>query len=97
MPTSTTPWDAADHINTSEDVATYLEAAFEEHDPALIPATLRNIARSKGITAVAEKAGLPVQILREALGPDGDPPVSKLMELLKVLGLRLTVVQDRAA
>jgi len=32
--TVATPWDPADHLNTEEDMAAYLEAALEEGDPA---------------------------------------------------------------
>ena len=42
------PWDAANHLETREDMAAYLEAALEDGDPALIAAALGDIARSKG-------------------------------------------------
>ena len=38
--TQTQLWDAADHLETKEDIAAYLEAAFEDGDPALIAAAL---------------------------------------------------------
>ena len=46
---ATRPWDAADHLETQDDVVAYLEAAFEEGDPSLIAAALGDIARAKGI------------------------------------------------
>jgi probable addiction module antidote protein len=50
------PWDAAEHLNTEEDMAAYLEAALEEGDPALITAALGDIARAKGMTARERRA-----------------------------------------
>ena len=51
MPTiRTTPWDAADHLNTVDDIVAYLEAALEDGDPQLITAALGDIARSAGMT-----------------------------------------------
>ena len=47
--TETRLWDAAEHLETKEDMAAYLEAALEDGDPALITAALEDIARSKGM------------------------------------------------
>lgn len=49
----TRPWDPAEHLETEEDMAAYLEAALEDGDPALVAATLRDIARAKGMTQIA--------------------------------------------
>jgi len=46
----TRPWDPAEHLETEEDRAAYLEAALEEGDPALVATVLEDIARSKGIS-----------------------------------------------
>ena len=56
--TKTTPWDPAEHLETDEDIAAYLEAAFEEGDPALVAAALGDIARAKGMTQLARETGL---------------------------------------
>jgi probable addiction module antidote protein len=45
--TTTLPWDPAEHLETEEDMAAYLEAALEERDPLLIAAALGDIARAK--------------------------------------------------
>lgn len=42
-------WDAAENLETEEDMAAYLEAALEDGDPALIGAALGDIARAKGV------------------------------------------------
>ena len=54
----TRPWDPAEHLKTEEDMAEYLEAALEDGDPALVAATLRDIARAKGMTQIARDTGL---------------------------------------
>ena len=51
----TKPWDAADYLETGEDMAAYLEAAFEDGDPALIAAVLGDIARARGMTKLRGK------------------------------------------
>ncbi len=45
-------FDAAEYLNSEEDVAAYLTAILEENDPALLASALGDIARSRGMTVV---------------------------------------------
>jgi probable addiction module antidote protein len=54
----THPWDVAEHLETDEDMAAYLEAALEEGNPALVAAALGDIARAKGMAQIARETGL---------------------------------------
>lgn len=92
-----TKFDAAEHITTAEDVIANLEAAFEDGDPIVIQITLGDIARSQGMTAVAQKAGVTREALYKALSPKGDPRLSTLLGVLKALGLKLSVAPGKAA
>ena len=87
--TKTRPWDAADHLETKEDIALYLEAAFEDDDPALIAAALGDAARAKGMTKVAAEAGLGRESLYKALSPGGNPEFATVLKVMRALGLRL--------
>jgi probable addiction module antidote protein len=42
-----TKWDAADYLNTPEDVAGYLDAAQEDGDPELLKHALEDVARAQ--------------------------------------------------
>ena len=46
----TIPLDAAAHLKTDADIAHYLEAVFEDGDPALVAAALGDVARAKGMS-----------------------------------------------
>ena len=87
--TATTLWDPADHRETEEDMAAYLEAALEEGDPALVAAALGDIARAKGMTNVAREAGLGRESLYKALSPAGNPEFATILKVVAALGLRL--------
>ena len=87
--TKTKPWDAADYLNTKEDIALYLEAAFEDGDPALIAAALGDAARAKGMAKVATEAGLGRESLYKALSPEGNPEFATVLKVMRALGLRL--------
>jgi probable addiction module antidote protein len=83
-------WDIQDHLKTPEDIAHYLEAVFEDGDPKLITAALGDVARAKGMTEVAQKAGVTREALYRALSTKGDPKLATLIGVFKALGLRLS-------
>lgn len=85
----TRPWDAADYLEDEGDVVAYLEAAFEDGDPRVIAAALGDVARSRGMTAVAAKSGLGRESLYKALSRDGNPGFATVLNVLQALGLRL--------
>lgn len=91
MKRRTRRWDAADSLKTKEDIAAYLDAVLEDGDPALLKAALGDIARAKGMTEIAQAAGVGRTNLYKALSPDGNPEFATVAKVLKALGLRLTV------
>ena len=96
MALKTYPFDPARHLETEEDILYYLEAAMEGNDAKHIASALGDVARSKGMTEVAKKAGLGRQALYSALSETGNPTLETLTAVLSALGLELTV-QKRAA
>jgi probable addiction module antidote protein len=91
MARKTRRWDAADTLETKEDIAAYLDAVLEDGDPDLLKAALGDIARAKGMTEIAQAAGLGRANLYKALSPDGNPEFATVARVLKALGLRLSV------
>ncbi len=85
----TKPWDPAEHLETEEDMAAYLEAALEEGDPALVAAALGDIARAKGMSQVARATGLGRESLYKALSASGNPEFATVMKVVAALGLKL--------
>jgi probable addiction module antidote protein len=90
MTLKTTLWDAAEYLDKPESIAGYLEAAFEDGDPALIAAALGDVARAMGMTQLAGKAGVTREALYKALSPTGDPRLSTFLGVMKALGIKLT-------
>jgi len=85
----TRPWDAAEHLETGEDMAAYLEAVLEQGNAALVAAALGDIARAKGMAQVARKAGLGRESLYKALSPEGNPEFATILKVVRALGLKL--------
>src|SRR3972149_3514608 len=87
--TETQPWDAAEYLETEEDMAAYLEAALEDGDPGLVAAVLGDIARAKGMAQIARETGLGRESLYKTLSPEGNPELATLLKVIHALGLRL--------
>ncbi len=87
--TKTRSWDVAEHLETAEDMAAYLEAALEEGDPSLVAAAMGDIARAKEITQIARETGLGRESLYKALSPEGNPEFATVLKVVRALGLRL--------
>ena len=89
--TKTIPYDVADHLQTPEDMAAYLDAWLEEspYDVAGISRALGDIARAKGMSQVARDTGLSRESLYKALSENGNPNLATILKVAKALGLRL--------
>jgi probable addiction module antidote protein len=90
--TRSTRWDPAVHLDSEEAMAAYLAAALEDGDPTVVTAVLGDIARGKGMTRVARKAGLGRESLYKALSPDGNPELATVLRVVEALGLKLRAV-----
>lgn len=85
----TTVWDSAEYLSNPSSIAVYLEAAFEDGDPALIAAALGDVARAQGMTQLAGQAGVTREALYKALSPTGDPRLSTFFGVMKALGIKI--------
>jgi probable addiction module antidote protein len=91
MTLETFAWDSAEHLDSAEAVAAYLEAVIEDGDPGLFAHALGQIARARGMTDIARQAGVTREALYKSLRTDGDPRLTTLFGVMKALGLKITV------
>lgn len=89
--TTTTRFDVVEHLRTPEEMATYLEACFEEAqgDATFIAKALGDIARAKGMVQVARDAGLSRESLYKALSGERSPGFHTILRVVGALGLTL--------
>ena len=77
-----------------EEIGPYLAEIFEEFaldgDSAALLASLRVIARVKGISAIASKTGMTRQGVQKALSSRGNPRLDNVNAIMQALGYRLT-------
>jgi probable addiction module antidote protein len=89
-------YDAANYLNTEEDMVAYLEAALEENNSALVVQALSTIARARGIADIARDTGLSRKALKEVFSPEGNPDFSSVLKVVHALGIRLHAEMEHA-
>ncbi|MBK1715065.1 addiction module antidote protein [Rubrivivax gelatinosus] len=84
-------YDVAEHLRTPEEMAAYLDAWLAEapDDVSGIARALGDIARAKGMSQVAQEAGLSRESLYRALSEGGNPSFATVLKVARALGLRL--------
>jgi len=87
--TSTSRYDVAEHLRTPKEMAAYLEACLEESngDASFVAKALGDIARAKGMTQVAQKAGLSRESLYKALSGERTPGFDTILKVVHALGI----------
>ena len=68
-----------------------MEAVFEDGDPKLVAAALGDVARAKGMSQIAQTAGLGRESLYKALSTEGNPEFATVLKVMRALGLKLKV------
>ncbi len=83
-------FDAADYLKDDETIAEYITAALEDPNPDVFLATVRDVARAKGMAQLAKGAGLGRESLYKALTPGAKPRYDTMLKLLHALGVKLS-------
>ena len=86
----TSPFDAADYLDSAEACAEYMTAALETGDTAFIRDAVGVVARARGMASIAKKTGLSRESLYKALGQSGNPEFGTMMRIVRALGLTLS-------
>jgi probable addiction module antidote protein len=83
------PFDAAEYLDSPEMIAAYINEALESEDASAIAVAIGTVARARGMSAVAEKAGLSRENLYRALGGEAKPEFGTVIKVLHTLGIDL--------
>jgi probable addiction module antidote protein len=84
-------FDAADYLDSEEMIAEYLSASLEDENPDVFLAAIADVAKARGMTAIANSTGLGRESLYKALAPGAKPRYETIMKVLHGLGVKLTV------
>ena len=85
------PFDTSAFLDDDEVVAEYLTAALEDSNPDVFLAAVGQVAKARGMSAVAERTGLGRESLYKALMPGAKPRYDTVLKVLHGLGVKVTV------
>jgi probable addiction module antidote protein len=91
MSLETTPSDPAERLRTPEAERLYLEAAFDDGDPAFTAAALGDVARARAAAKIADAAGITRDAIYKGFGANGNPTIKTLTDVARALGYRLSI------
>ena len=83
--------DIAERLKTPEMIAEYLNAVIEDGDTDTLLVALQNVCRARGMTAIAQQAGLGRESLYKALTPGSKPQYETIAKVMSSLGIKLKV------
>ena len=85
------PFDASEFLDSEEVIAEYLTAALEDPNPDVFLRAVANVAKARGVAAVAKASGLGRESLYKALAPGAKVRYETVRKVLDSLGVKLTV------
>lgn len=86
-----TEFDPSAFLDDDEVVAEYLTAALEDENPDVFLAAVGNVAKARGMSIIAERAGLGRESLYKALASGAKPRYDTVLKVLQSLGVKLSV------
>lgn len=88
-------WDASEYLETQEDMLAYLNEAAATGDAALLQAALGDVAKARGMTQIAEAAGVGRESLYKSLSESGNPSFRTISRVVHALGGTLTITAGK--
>ena len=86
-----TKFDASDYLDSEEMIAEYLTAALEDSNPDVFLAALADVAKARGMSAIAKETGLGRASLYKALAPGAKPRYETILAVLNSLGVKISI------
>lgn len=87
----TISYDSAAYLDSAEALEAYMEEALATEDPAFIARALGTLARARGMSQIAQEAGVSRESLYKALSGEGNPAFGTVMRVMRAVGLKLSV------
>ena len=85
----TSRFDIADYLDNKEMIAEYLNTVLEEGDNSDVITAIGHIAKSIGMTRIADETGLSRPSLYKALSDGAKPQFETIMKVFKALNAKI--------
>jgi len=87
----TSKFDIADYLDNKEMIAEYLNTVLEEGDNSDIITAIGHIAKSIGMTKIANETGMSRPSLYKALSHGAKPQFGTIIKVLKAIGGQIRI------
>lgn len=87
----TSKFDIADYLDSKEMIAEYLNTVLDEGDNSDVIVAIGHIAKSIGMTKIAEETGLSRPSLYKALSKGSKPQFETIMKILRAIGGQIRI------
>lgn len=87
----TTKFDVADYLDSNEMMIAYLNTILAEGNDADVIVAIGNVAKSIGMTKIANETGLSRPSLYKALSDGSKPQFETIMKVLRAIGGQLQI------
>jgi probable addiction module antidote protein len=87
----TSKFDIADYLDSNEMIAEYLNTVLAEGDDSDVIAAIGHIAKSMGMTKIAQETGLSRTSLYKALSDGSKPQFDTIMKVLRAIGGQIQI------
>lgn len=88
-------FDMAQQLKTEEDIAAYISMVIEEGDAGELAHALGVAARARGMSEIAQAAGMTRESLYKALKPNAKPRFDTINRVCGALGVKLVAQPER--
>lgn len=85
----TRPFDITEYLDSEEAIAEYLNQVLEDGDTDALIAAIGNVAKAKGMTQIANAAGLGRESLYKAFSKGSKPRFDTVMKVMTAIGVKL--------
>jgi probable addiction module antidote protein len=85
-----TTYDPAESLDSNEAIAVFMEEAFKSEDADYIVHAVGVVARAKGMTQIANEAGISRKQLYRAFSKNGNLTRKPAIAVMKALGIKRT-------
>jgi probable addiction module antidote protein len=97
MTTETTAWNPFDYFESQEEINQYLADAFLDDDPRVFLVALGFLAKKRGMSEVAKRAGVNRENLYRSLSGKGNPEYATVAKVIRALDLKMIPGMKAAA
>lgn len=87
----TSKFDIADYLDSNEMIAEYLNSVLEDGDNSDLITAIGHIAKSIGMTKIANETGLSRPSLYKALSDGAKPQFGTIMKVLRAIGGQIKI------